>query len=330
MTYPNIAPTSGSTTAPIVPVGPNGNQGVGAGNAAQSTGAVPPANSDGVMGAILESVPLGGSVDSTVLSLEIAAHLQNVVQKLYAGEVKVDNQQREAALAEKMSKLKDALDKLAHMQDDHHSFWDILGDVLGAIASVLAIVVGAILCVVPGTQALGVLCIVGGCIGLTATANAITQQATGHGFAGLIVKAFGGSEKAAEDADLGFSIALAVAALVVSVVCIWEAPATLGGALSALQTASNVVSAGTTVVTAVGDVSVAAIDYSNAEKTAAAKRDQAAANDLAAWVTEIDHFIAVALQNMKASADAWAGTVRDAADTLAYVNQVALQSGKAA
>src|SRR5262245_18643137 len=140
MTYPNIAPASGYTPAPIVPGGPNGNQGVGAGSAATSAGAVPPVSADGVMAATLESVPLGGSVDSTVLSLEVAAHLQDVVQKLYTGEVKVDSQQREAALADKLAKLKDALDKLAHLQDDHHSFWDILGDVLGAIASVLAIV----------------------------------------------------------------------------------------------------------------------------------------------------------------------------------------------
>lgn len=330
MTYPHVTPASGNTITPVTPGGAQANQGVGAGSAGQVPGAIPPANADGLTlysGAVIAS--LGAELeDSSVMSLEVAAHLQDVCQKLYAGEVSCDDAQRQAALANKMAQLKDALDKLAHLQDDHHSFWDILGDVLGAIASVLAIVVGVLLCVVPGGQVLGALCIAGGVIGLLSTANSITAQVTGHGIAGNIYLAFNpGDEKGAEEADLACSITLAVLSVACAVVCFCvDAPEAVSSVLNAMQTISASVSAGSTIVTAAGEVSVAVIDYNNAEKQAAAKRDQAEAANLAAWITEIDHFIDLALKNMKASADAWASTVRSAADTMSYTNEVALQT----
>jgi hypothetical protein len=331
-----VTPASPYKTAPITPAGPSANQGVGAGSSGQAPGAIPPANPEGLVAysysaAVLDSIPAGDSEDSTVMCLEVASHLQDVCQKLYAGQVQCDDQQRQAALAEKLAQLKDALDKLAHLQDDHHSFWDVLGDIFGAIASILAIVVGVVLCCTGAGAVVGGFAIAGGVLGLISTANSITMQLNnGVGIAGAIVKACGGSDKDVENADLAFGLTVAALSLVCAAVCFFNAPQNVGTLVQTLRTTSALVSAGTTIVSAGGQVSVAVIDYENAQKQGDAKRSQARAAELTAWVTEIDQFIDVALKNMKASAEAWAGTVRTAAETLSDVNLASLQIASAA
>jgi transloator len=326
--------------------------------------------------ATIGSGPAAMSSDAIdVILAEVTMKMKQLESTSDNDKVTTDTDSQRAAMEAKIEKLKEATKKIedAIYQAQHESIWDKIKIAFEALGAVLAIVVGAILIATGVGAVAGGLLIAAGVVGVVMTIDDIVKQCTPDhlGIMGSIVKSCGGSEEQAEKADMGFEIALAVAAVLLSVASIaeggfgmvtslmnlakageaaGEATATVvttaekiesitedgmsvantaekvasdteeaesvandaqeeanAGAKFAtrVQSVSNWINAGNSVVTAGGDIYAGVLQYDSTMDQAGAKKLQADAKMMDAISQDLDAIIQLALNMMKQHMDAW-------------------------
>jgi hypothetical protein len=163
------------------------------------------------------------------------------------------------------------------------------------IAAVVMIAVGAVLAATGVGAPLAALMIVGGVATLMSAINGAVQTGTGHGFIGDIAKACGDSDQQAQQADMGFGIAMAVIGLACSVATFFLPSSELDMVAEIAVIAGDVTNAVSQAVTAEGDVFAGVDAYNASQDNANADDDNASAKELAAFSTQINAFIKMIL-----------------------------------
>jgi transloator len=317
--------------------GPDAVQGqtVGAGVAGAGGGSAPDAaNPGGVQGTVSPALASlsgmmgsGGAMDPTIAIIEVAAKMRDKNEKLGEKKIEGDEKQQEAAVKAKEAKYKKAEEDLQKIQ--HASIWDKIKMAFQALFSAIAIAVGTLMQAIPGAGVLGALMIAGGVIGLISVADDITKQVTGHGIMGNIYLAcHPGDQNGAAKADMAFGICCAAAAIACSIASLVNAAGAaqaiakaadaadqVAQVLKTIQMATRIAGAVSTIVTATGDTVAGAIEYDAASKQAAAKREQAAAKEFEAQITQIDNVIDHEIKTLASLSDQWSQMIGTASDT---------------
>ena len=231
-------------------------------------------------------------------------------------------------IQEQKSKFDESAKKIQKAIDDDKAAGPFkwLKAIFEAIASVVMMIVGAVLIATGVGAAVGALMITAGVIGLVMAVDSMVQLGTGHGIMGNIVKACGGSEDQISKADMGFGIALGILGIGVAIVmmCIPGGQAMAAeefadaGAMLAeeavntaevvetatntaaqiAQTVGNVTNVAAQVVDGVSTGITAGLEYDAAMNQAGALEDKADAKKMGALAAQLDDFIDMALQHM--------------------------------
>lgn len=283
----------------------------GAGSTAP-TGSVPGAPSDPSYSVVLDSLTkfmpqVTGEVLDVML-LEITVKMKETEEASQKDKIKVDQEAKRTALAEKADKLKEAETKIQEAIDKEKnaSIWDKIKMAFQALGALLAIVAGLALIATGAGAAAGAALIAIGVIGLIMVIDSAVKMGTGHGIAGAIAKAGGASDEYANKCDFGFGIAMAGLALIAAVACFFipggQAMAVNSFAQS-LQAFGSIASASIAIVNATGDATVAVIKYEAQTEKAEGQKTQAEAKQMEAWIKQIDDFIDQALQRLMGAMD---------------------------
>lgn len=306
------------------------NQGApGAGMVGQA-GQVPGASSDPSYGAVISSLtqmmPQMSGEMLDVMLLEITTKMKELEENSQKDKVKVDQEAKRSALAEKHDKLKEAETKIkeAIEKERNASIWDKIKMAFQAIGAALAMLVGAILIATGAGTAAGIALMAVGAVGLIMVADQITRMETGMGIAGNIAKAAGASPEEIAKADMGFGITMAALGIIGSVVAFFIP----GNQVNAIATMAQSIATITTgvlgVATAAGDITTGVIRYDAAKMQAEGQRLQGEGKETEAWLKQLDDFIDQALQRLIGASDRFAAmldglmeSINDTARTVA-------------
>lgn len=280
----------------------------GTGNIGQN-GPVPGTGSDPSYGAILGSLQkfmpqLTGQVLEVML-LEITTKMKELQEASEKDKVRVDQEAKRTALAEKHDKLKEAEKKIleAIEKRDSASIWDKIKLGFQIFAAVAAIVAGIALAATGAGAAVAAPLIAIGVMGLVMAVDSIVRMETGMGIAGHVAKAAGANPEQIAQAEMGFGIAMAGIAVITSIAAFFIPGGQLGATASMIQAVSTITSAVIGIATAAGDVTAGIIKYDAAKMQAEGQKLQAETKEMEAWLQQLDEFIDQALQRLIGASD---------------------------
>jgi len=302
---------------------------VGSGvNGAQ--GAVPAAPAELAFMTVLASLdafaPKVSQDDLEILLAEIESKLKDTETRSDIGRIDIDSAFKEAALAAKKKQLDDAQQKLQEAESAAQgvSIWDKIKLAFQAFAAVLTMAVGVVLCATGAGGPAGALLLAAGALQLMGVVNSIMQQTEGHGILGELVKALGGSDTQAADADIAFTAYVAVASLVIGVTSGYGLYAGMIDLATLSSQVSEIIAtttqAVTGILTGIGDGVASGFTYQATVDRAQAKTDQGDAKTLDAFTTQIDAFIQMIIKDLSAVNKTYSDTLGSIMNSLQDVN----------
>ncbi len=273
------------------------------GTTVPDTSATNKAAGDAMLSAVLEGLTslLMGQVkspkDLEVLVAEVVGKIKDQLEKTQEGKIKTETNNQRAINETKLKTIEDSLKKLEESGalKDANGIMGWFKTALSFLSSVIQIGVG--IAMVASGNPLGFFLIAKGGLDLLGAVDSTLKQATGHGIAGNIAKAFGASDDAAMWADVGFSATLAVATIVVSIVSM-----RVDGAAEAMASGAKMVADIEGIVTGIAasglDIASAINSYRAAEKQGDATKMQAEKAKLDALLSQFGGELTTALEKM--------------------------------
>gem|GEM_PF-3694073 len=313
-------------------------QQTGAGSLGQ-TGQVPDAqkgNLSSTMGyavmmeSIMAIMPQMSNEDQDVMLAAISAKLKDAQSKNDSEKIKGDEKVKSAEIEAAKQKFDDSAKKIQKSIDDDNAAGPFkwIKAIFEAIASVVMMIVGAVLIATGVGAALGGLMIAAGAIGLYMAADSMSQLASGRSIMGNILHDAGVSDADIAKVDMGLNIALAVVGIALAVVMMCTGVGAAGGAaeietavegvdnaVEGAEAVSNTLEATNSAYTTVNTVSqginitsqvvsgistavTAGLDYDSASNQAGSLDDKADAKKMQALQAQLDDFIDMALTHM--------------------------------
>lgn len=312
--------------------GSNGTQFDGAGSVAAgvagAVGAIPEALLAFSFTSIVESLdklsPKMSSDDLEVALSEAEAKLKDTLNQTAISSINISSAAKKAALTQQQHELEDAQNKIneAASQNGDNDIWDKVKLAFQALGAVLMVAVGTLLCATGVGAALGGLMIAAGVVGLISTINSAIQMATGHGLLGEIVKACGGSDTQAGDADIAFAVGLAVVGIAMAIATGGAGAAEdLDAIAQAATSISEAVNGEISIASGVGDAVATGVSYEASTETADAKDDDAQAKDIQAFANQIDGFITMMIKHLAGMNKSFSNSLGSMMDALQDVNK---------
>jgi hypothetical protein len=275
----------------------------GSGVAGQS-GPLPDAT-PGFLSAIVDSVasfmPAMSDKDMLVLIAQIEEQLKNTGTQLDENNASTNSLVEQGADKEQQQLLAQAQQQIeaAAAATQNESVWDKVKMAFQIIAAVVMIAVGAALAATGVGAPLAAAMILGGVAALMGAINSTVQTATGGGgFMGDIVKACGCSAQQAQEADMGFGIAMAIVGLITAVATIFLPSSELDVAAEVATLVGDAVNAASLLVTAQATVASGVDQYDATNDNANADTDNASAKLQQAFATQINNFIKLILADL--------------------------------
>ncbi len=276
---------------------------VGSDNPVPDSGGAKPAQGDAILSAILDGLTslLAGQVkspkDLEVLVAEVIGKIKAQIEKTQEGKAKTESNNQRAINQEKLEKIEDSL-KLLEESGALKDANGIMGWFKVALSFLSAVVqIGVGIAMLASGNPLGVFLLVKGSLDLLGAVDSTLKQATGSGIAGNIAKAFGASDEVAMYADIGFSVTLAVATIVVSIMSM-RVDGAAEAMASGAKVAADVEGMVTGLVTSGLDIATAINGYRAAEKQGDSIKMQAEKAKLDALLDQFSGQISTAFQNM--------------------------------
>jgi hypothetical protein len=239
-----------------------------------------------------------------VMLLETTTKLKEMEESAQKDKVKVDQEAKRSQLAEKADKLKEAETKIQEAIDKRNSasIWDKIKIGFQALGALIAIVAGIL--IAPVCPLAGGCLIAVGIIGMVMVVDSIIKETTssGLGMIGHLAKACGASDEEAAWADLGFSCALALASIILSIVAM-RPDQMAQGIINMTQAVTSIASGVIAIGIGAGDITTGLIKYEAAKLDAEGKKQQAEGQEMQALIQQLDDFIDQALQRLMASSD---------------------------
>lgn len=300
ITDPNAAK---ATTDDPSQVGKGAN---GAGGPVPDPGLFQVAAYGALMKSMMSLMPKISNDDSSVKLVEATTLMKQIVESSEKDKISIDQEKKRTAIGEKTSKLEEASKKIeeSRRMRESGSIWDKIKLAFQALAALLMIVIGAVLSVIPGFQAVGGLMIAAGVLSVIMMVDAAVKMSTGLGIAGNFAKlAQPDNPEAWAKADMGFGISLAIVGLAAAVATFFVPGGQASAIATMAQAVSTIANGVITGATAVGDIASGAIRYEATKKESEAKELQAEGKQFEALLSQLDDFIDQALQRLMAATD---------------------------
>lgn len=264
--------------------------------------------------------------DLEVLLAETEGKLKKTETGSDEDRINIDSAMKKAIMDQKKQQLDQAQQNIedAAAKSQSTDLWDKIKLAFQALAAAVTLVVGLALIATGAGAALGVLLVAAAVVQIIGLVQSAMQETGGHGILGQIIKDCGGSDDAANKADMALSIYTAIVGIVIGIATCWAGGAGIVDIASAAAELATVITsladATAAVATGIGDGIAAGITYQAANDTADAKDEQAAAKELDAFATQIDALITMIIQHLSGVGKAFGDVLDTIMDTLKDVN----------